>query len=182
MRRAHKYPNPPVNDLCPGLHQTSYRMQRSGIQAPSDTQTATLHRGPIKRTTQAPHHRTGRTPRRADRPVRCRVRLRQRTMHQFPRKGRERDEATIRAWARTKDTEINTKADEGATLMFLGESGFSLRMTLVKTWARKGRTPTVGCESAGHGVFRSRCRRLKRGATTSSCQKPPQCGSSLRHG
>lgn len=35
------------------------------------------------------------------------------------------------------------KVAEGATLVFLDESGFSLKTTKVRTWARCGQTPVI---------------------------------------
>ncbi|GEM50159.1 IS630 family transposase [Deinococcus cellulosilyticus] len=55
----------------------------------------------------------------------------------------ERDEAKIAAWTEQVIPELQKHTQKGATLVFLDESGISLKTTTRKTWAVKGQTPLI---------------------------------------
>ncbi|AFZ67715.1 transposase [Deinococcus peraridilitoris DSM 19664] len=55
----------------------------------------------------------------------------------------ERNEESIQTWIRTRGVELGEKIEQGTTVVFLDESGFSLKTTAARTWARKGQTPVV---------------------------------------
>ena len=60
------------------------------------------------------------------------------------RRARQRDDAAIAHWKRYVWPSIKRKADRlGAHLVFLDESGFLLIPNVKRTWAPKGKTPTV---------------------------------------
>lgn len=60
------------------------------------------------------------------------------------RQARERSEETITQWKEQKWPEICRKAkDEGRTIVFVDECGFSQKSTAKRTWAPSGETPIV---------------------------------------
>ncbi|WP_412030365.1 IS630 family transposase [Deinococcus yunweiensis] len=55
----------------------------------------------------------------------------------------ERHEDDIATWVRVQREALGKKIAEGATVVFLDESGFSLNTTKVRTWGRCGQTPIL---------------------------------------
>lgn len=55
----------------------------------------------------------------------------------------ERDEDAVETWVNTRLGELEKKRRAGATLVFLDESGFSLKTMVTRTWSKRGRTPIV---------------------------------------
>lgn len=60
------------------------------------------------------------------------------------RKARERDESKINEWKEKRWPELCTKSkEEGRTIIFVDECGFSQKATAKKTWAPCGQTPVL---------------------------------------
>lgn len=55
----------------------------------------------------------------------------------------ERNEAKIATWTTIVIPEILRKVQKGATLVFLDESGFSLKTTTCRSWSLRGQTPLI---------------------------------------
>ncbi|SMB97475.1 IS630 family transposase [Deinococcus hopiensis] len=55
----------------------------------------------------------------------------------------ERDEQAVQTWVQTVRPELEKKVAQGATLVFVDESGFSLKPTVTRTWAPRGQTPII---------------------------------------
>ncbi|MBZ9753587.1 IS630 family transposase [Deinococcus sp. HMF7604] len=55
----------------------------------------------------------------------------------------ERNEEEVATWVRLQGEALEKKIAEGATVVFLDESGFSLKTTKVRTWGRCGQTPVI---------------------------------------
>jgi transposase len=55
----------------------------------------------------------------------------------------ERHEEDIATWVRDQTVVLEKKGGPGATLLFVDESGFSLKTTKVRTWGRRGQTPVI---------------------------------------
>lgn len=74
----------------------------------------------------------------------CRILHRLNCSYQKPdRRALERNEETIGQWIQNVIPDINTRVKQGAILVFLDESGFSLKTTTCRTWAVRGQTPLI---------------------------------------
>nr|WP_274704761.1 IS630-like element ISDge17 family transposase [Deinococcus geothermalis] len=60
----------------------------------------------------------------------------------------ERNEQAIQTWVEHTLPELEKKVEQGATLVFLDESGFSLKPTVTRTWAPRGQTPILRTKAA----------------------------------
>jgi len=55
----------------------------------------------------------------------------------------EQNEQAVRTWMQMTCPEVKKKVEDGATLVYLDEVGFSLKGVVRRTWALRGKTPVV---------------------------------------